>query len=959
MDAASTTEQTLRERYLDLIEDHIALAEHDPQINPVKLLAYDISRELEDGEISFADLKALANTLSDEALEQRAAQMASYSGYEASSIALDAFEVDVRRSAFDERGKLRDFESFRAEWERPRYGLVFTAHPTFSLNAELRAILAALANAPAPAQREELAERLRDAEHSPDPEVSLDYEHDLALTAIDNVQAATAELTDRLVSVARELYPLQWAALRPCFATVASWVGYDLDGRTDISWWHSLVFKLGEKARQLTAYATRAEALKARCGEGSISILDRLIARMQAAAELASQQQSAFDADLADDDAFLAAADLLTRDDPARLVQPSVLSAEIEKAIISETDDGARAALIGLASAVRTYGLGTAHIHVRINAAQVHNALRSHLGWTGHESMTGRLTLARLTETLNEVKPARINFASLLREQTTAKRQMMLLERILTHVDGETPIRYLIAECEYPITAVAALYFARLFGIDDRIDISPLFETSDALERGGRLIEQLLENEAYRAYVSARGRIAIQTGFSDAGRFIGQLPASLAIERLQIQLARHLDASGLKGIEALVFNTHGESAGRGCHSGGTQARQYHIMTPWSRYWFEKLGIPLKHESSFQGSDAFVKFADSDLALRMVASLLVTEREHEADKDDPFYKDIAFTWDFYRALRVWQSDLYDNPDYREVIGAFAGNFLFRTGSRVSRRAAAPGSPARSDISLLRAIPHNAILQQLGVTANVLSGFGTAARPEFDRFVSLCRESARMKRLIGMVSFARRQSSLTSMSAYATVLTAGFWIARADALGRGSGKDELREQCLTVGYALRGNETAFAFSRLHDRLRTDLLHLEKLLNELDGAIDPLSDASRRPLYLLHAVRIALMMRLLLFAADMPMFAPRSEFSREMLVDLLIEMRVGEAIDLLAETFPKAATGSELKELSEPSDYGAGTANGYPHIHANFIEPMREIDHLLKVIGVGLSHRFGAYG
>jgi phosphoenolpyruvate carboxylase len=181
----------------------------------------------------------------------------------------------------------------------------------------------------------------------------------------------------------------------------------------------------------------------------------------------------------------MAAADGLTSDHADRLTDPSELMAEIESAIIGEVDDGARAALIGLAASIRTYGLGTAHIHVRINAAQVHNALRSHMGWTGHESMTGRVTVARLTETLNETKPAALNFASLLREQTTAKRQMMLLERILSHVDAETPIRYLIAECEYPITALAALYFARLFGIDDRIDISPLFETSDALERGG------------------------------------------------------------------------------------------------------------------------------------------------------------------------------------------------------------------------------------------------------------------------------------------------------------------------------------------------------------------------------------------------------------------------------------------------------------------------------------------
>jgi phosphoenolpyruvate carboxylase len=964
---SSGPETALRERFLDLLEDHIALAEHDPQVNPVKLLAYDISRELEAGEISNEDLKSVANALSDEALVHRASRMSTYSGYDTETAALDAFEQQVRRSAYGSAdrklGALKPFEQFCAEWETPRYGLVFTAHPTFSLSAELRQILAALAGQPDEKTKQSLLVQLKQAEHRPDSEITLDYEHGLTLETLANVQSALSVMTDRLIAVARELYPLQWAAMRPCFASVATWVGYDLDGRTDIRWWHSLVFKLDEKARQLSAYAALAHDVKARCGAESGAILDQLIARLDGAATLAQAQREAFDANLDDTKAFMAAADGLTSKHADRLTDPSELMAELERAIIGEVEDSARAALIGLAASIRTYGLGTAHIHVRINAAQVHNALRSHMGWTGHESMTGRVTVARLTETLNEAEPAALSFASLLREQTTAKRQMMLLERILSHVDAETPIRYLIAECEYPITALAALYFARLFGIDDRIDISPLFETSDALERGGRLIEQLLENEAYRDYVQTRGRFAIQTGFSDAGRFIGQLPASLAIERLQIQLARHMDAAKLTGIEALVFNTHGESAGRGCHPGSLAARQYHIMTPWARDWFKRLNISLKHESSFQGSDAFVEFATPQLAQRMVAGLLVAERNWVVDQEDPFYTDIAFTWDFYRALRVWQSDLYDDPNYREVIGAFAGNFLSKTGSRVSRRSATPGSPSRSDISLLRAIPHNAILQQLGVTANVLSGFGTAARPEFDRFVSLCSESDRVKGLIGMITFARRQSSLTSMSAYATVLTAGFWIARADALGRGaaqsSDRADLRELCLTVGAALEGNETAFAFSRLHDRLRTDLLHLEKLLNELDGAIDPLSDASRRPLYLLHAIRIALMMRLLLFAADLPMFAPRSEFSREVLVDLLLEMRVEEAINLLAETFPKAGSGAAQIQLAEPSDYGAGRPSGYPHIHENFVEPMREIGDLLKVIGVGLSHRFGAYG
>jgi hypothetical protein len=60
------------------------------------------------------------------------------------------------------------------------------------------------------------------------------------------------------------------------------------------------------------------------------------------------------------------------------------------------------------------------------------------------------------------------------------------MAQILHHIDADTPIRMLVAECEQPTTVLAALYFAKLFGIEDKVDVSPLFETETALEHGGR-----------------------------------------------------------------------------------------------------------------------------------------------------------------------------------------------------------------------------------------------------------------------------------------------------------------------------------------------------------------------------------------------------------------------------------------------------------------------------------------
>ena len=138
----------------------------------------------------------------------------------------------------------------------------------------------------------------------------------------------------------------------------------------------------------------------------------------------------------------------------------------------------------------------------------------------------------------------------------------------------------------------------------DRVDISPLFETPEALERGGRLIERLLAEPVYRDYIAGRGRLAIQLGYSDSGRFMGQAGAQLAIERLHILTARALARYGVKGVAVVVFNTHGESMGRGAHPGCFNERLDHLLTPWARGKFAAAGAPVIHETSYQGGDGF-------------------------------------------------------------------------------------------------------------------------------------------------------------------------------------------------------------------------------------------------------------------------------------------------------------------------------------------------------------------
>ena len=167
--------------------------------------------------------------------------------------------------------------------------------------------------------------------------------------------------------------------------------------------------------------------------------------------------------------------------------------------------------------------------------------------------------MRKIAEALVEVKGIGINFGNLMREQSSARRMFMQVAQLSKHCDTSSPIRFLIAESDSPFTVLAALYLAKRYQVAERVDISPLFETAAALEQGAEIISTLLANPQYRAYVRQRGCLCVQTGFSDAGRHLGQVASALAIERFQLKIAQALVKARLSSVQLILFNTHGES----------------------------------------------------------------------------------------------------------------------------------------------------------------------------------------------------------------------------------------------------------------------------------------------------------------------------------------------------------------------------------------------------------------
>lgn len=917
----------LRERLQAL---HARTAE-TPLYNPVFQLGLELSRDLESGKLSLGDLGDLVNTLEQETLRDRAGVLRAKLSPIGRADNLAAFRTVAEQG---EGG----FAAFARRWSHPILHTVFTGHPTFLLteaqsDGVAQAILSGEADAPMATS------------DGPRPAITLDDEHRQAMGALRNAQAARDALVRALFDVAAEKWPQDWRDLKPMPFRFATWIGYDMDGRTDLNWQTNTNFRLKEKAERLTLYAASAKGLG----------LEEVTTRLEAAAAYASSLATRFEGDLSYAGDLSDAANALTAAHPDKLLSldPIVELLE-ERARRAEVEDAK--GLLTLAASMRADGLGMGWIHFRMNSSQLHNAIRNRLDPDNVLDLAGGTAMSLLREQLKTVKPLRSNFAALAIETTTALRQFITMAQILRHIDADTPIRLLIAECEEPQTVMAALYFAKLFGIDDKVDVSPLFETQTALEHGGRFLDALLAEPIYRDYARRRGRVAIQTGYSDAGRFVGQIPAALALERLEGRLARAMERNGLDRVSALVFNTHGESMGRGGYPGAMIDRLTWPMSHWARDQFERRAVPLEMEASFQGGDGFLYFRAPDIALATLTRIAEAHVAIASPEPDPFYERTDISLDFYRSIRAVQTTFLEWRAYARAITAFGLSLLNSTGSRKSRRQSDLAAEREMGLRQIRAIPHNAILQQLGYPINILAGVGTAAAEEVDLIASLLGESVRGRQITGLLRAANRLASIKTVAAYGELFNSAYWASRTY---RGQ-ETAMSHACLALAERLESDDRAGEYRRLVSRLRVDGTKLHRLLAELPaGETDDAREAVRRSLGVLHALRLALIQHMFLHAVQVPTFSRSNDISRDDVINMVFALRTEEAVAQLRRAFPVSAP--ELADFSvdEPSDYPDNEGQPYSEIRTRLIDPIERSDQIVRQISTAVANVFGAFG
>lgn len=948
------------------------LRDEDVFVNPVMLMGLWLKRADDRGALDEAGVDRVVRELTAIACEMRSTRLGHYLGER---------DPDQNRKTIRHliEGLPKAREAFARIVESPRFGFVFTAHPTFSLRQELQLPLIELAlgfddqGAPvSDERRRSLMAGLAGQAHGPDHPLDLETEYSQSLQAVQNLHHGLNEAQRILFEVARERFPDNWRELRPRLVTIASWVGYDLDGRSDITWNTSFAKRLRMKRAQLQRAATAAKTLIERSsGEPRVSqILQLVEARAALASTRVAEDLATFESPASKDAGWASELAVTSRQmvegGDGRLHRVSELTDLIDQALAVAEDEDLALELALFRSELLTTGLARAQTHLRLNAIQLHNAVRQLIAMDHPpDDPAHRLSyMERIHDLIQGAAPAKVHFGSVHGERATARRMMMLIAQFLKYVDEDEPVRLLIAETETAFTLLAALYLAKLFGVDDRIDISPLFETERALDRGVAVIANALAQPAYRDYVIRRGRLCVQTGFSDAGRYLGQTAAAVSIEKLRLGLAEVMSQKDLEQVELVIFDTHGESIGRGCHPESFFDRLAYVDTAEARRRYWTADIQHKQEMSFQGGDGYLPFLVKPGALAVLTRVLEHRFEEPRAVPDPFYAEATYVQEFFTGIKRFNAELIDNPCYATLLGVFGTNLLPPMGSRSSKRQY--DATAFVDLehpSQLRAIPHNTILQQLGFLANTIGGVGRAIARDPDKFSVLYHTSDRFRRIIAMVEHAFKYTDPAVLKAYIDLFDPALWQLRA------ARQDDLERQ-----EHLRAVAALMEQINIHDRLsrvfrvlHNDYLDLSHWFwhhrrARKDAGEEPIAidDRTRNNMHLLNAVRLALMQRILLKAVNVPDFSGRHELTREDVLVRMAHLDVDVALNLLRQIFPRSeAEPIESLDFGEIATYEGGGNQSYANEHNELFDPIQRLFAQTQRLGGGLIHHIGAVG
>ena len=244
------------ESLLALIAEARGRAVQDPFGNPVLAAALAISRQIDDRALDEAKLAAIVALLRDDAAADRARRLAAYVG--------GADPAENRGHVGPACGKARAARSRgqpAAAAHVARAGGAAALWPACSPRTRpSRSHPRPTPHWRTPPSTAVRCRRVRP--HRPE-KPTLEQEFAAATVAMQCGRDAIDRVCGAILDAASGAFPQAWSGLNPAPVILASWVGLDTDGRTDIGWWDSIALRLRMKRLGLARLLADVEGVAA------------------------------------------------------------------------------------------------------------------------------------------------------------------------------------------------------------------------------------------------------------------------------------------------------------------------------------------------------------------------------------------------------------------------------------------------------------------------------------------------------------------------------------------------------------------------------------------------------------------------------------------------------------------------------------------------------------------------
>ena len=372
------------------------------------------------------------------------------------------------------------------------------------------------------------------------------------------------------------------------------------------------------------------------------------------------------------------------------------------------------------------------------------------------------------------------------------------------------------------------------------LDIVPLFESADALEDAGGVLDRLISNGSYRRHLAGRGdRQEVMLGYSDSTKESGPLAAGWMLYRAQAALA----AVGRRhGVQVTLFHGRGGAIGRG---GGPMNAAILAAAPDS--------IDGRLRLTEQGEVVADRYANPQIALRHLeqltnAVLIASSLGHESRSRAAQRAGMAVMEELAAgSRRAYRSLVWEDPAFADYfraatpIGELAGMAI---GSRPSARARlAPPDGDGSTLDSLRAIPWVFAWSQSRANLPGWFGIGTA----LDQYEAAHgrRGLARLRRLYATWPFFATLLDTAEMSlAKADLPVASRYAELADGAAAGRIWEVIRDEFR------RTADGVLRISR-RDRLLDSMPVLQRSIALRNPYVDSLSELQVRLLRRLRSL------------------------------------------------------------------------------------------------------------